>query len=108
MNEDTRQKMVFLLSMRSSALAIVAEADWSFSSSCCSFCVKEGTFFFTGADSGLIGGSTFDGGGVDIGTTLVDDMVSTAEVVVLLPRHDFAHDTGHDTGGSGAERRGGS
>ena len=75
MNEDTRQKMVFLLSIRSSALAIVAEADWSLSSSCFSW-VMEGSLLFAGAGSGLIGGGTFDGeGGVDIGTTLVDDMV---------------------------------
>ena len=78
MNEDTRQKMVFLLSIRSSALAIVAEADWSLSSSC-----------FAGADSGfqgLIGGGTFDGeGGVDnIGTTLVDDMVGTTATEARL------------------------
>lgn len=36
----------------------------------------EGSLLFAGAGSGLIGGGTFDGeGGVDIGTTLVDDMV---------------------------------
>ena len=85
MNEDTRQKMVFLLSIRSSALAIVAEADWSLSSSCFSWAM-EGTLLFAGADSGLIGGGTFDGeGGVDnIGTTLVDDMVGTTATEARL------------------------
>ena len=46
----------------------------------------EGTLLFAGADSGLIGGGTFDGeGGVDnIGTTLVDDMVGTTATEARL------------------------